>query len=292
MMRAGHRGVAARVQLQSAGTRARLPDATGEFTLTFGSDKMNRALPTVAETLPAQKPAARRVLHRVLLHCLSLLIAAAAFVAYQHFKLNGQSTAALVSLVTSGIFALAPVRALIGEMFAIEGRVLHALHGVGGIAFVGLAAGGFISGQPLLNRAAMAPFAIMGAAQAIMHQDHPRNAKQAEALRRFATSLPEVAEFTRSGNLTSPENVARAVHVLNDLLSKAEVLGETELEADPNFQSAWARATTRTGLTLGLDTIDQAINRLAANPAAASAVPDLRRRLAKARTLTGAAPRH
>jgi hypothetical protein len=281
MMRAGHRGVAARVQLQSAGTRARLPDATGEFTLTFGSDKMNRALPTVAETLPAQKPAARRVLHRVLLHCLSLLIAAAAFVAYQHFKLNGQSTAALVSLVTSGIFALAPVRALIGEMFAIEGRVLHALHGVGGIAFVGLAAGGFISGQPLLNRAAMAPFAIMGAAQAIMHQDHPRNAKQAE-----------VAEFTRSGNLTSPENVARAVHVLNDLISKAEVLGETELEADPNFQSAWARATTRTGLTLGLDTIDQAINRLAANPAAASAVPDLRRRLAKARTLTGAAPRH
>jgi hypothetical protein len=83
--------------------------------------------------------------------------------------------------------------------------------------------------------------------------------------------------------------VARAVHVLNDLISKAEVLGETELEADPNFQNAWARATTRTGLTLGLDAIDQAINRLAANPAAAAAVPDLRRRLAKARGLAGAA---
>ena len=217
-----------------------------------------------------------------------LLAAATAFVAYQHFKLNGQSTPALLALVAAGIFALAPVRAVIGEFFAIEGKLLHALHGIGGLLFVGLAAGGFISGQPLLNRAAMAPFALMGAAQAIMHQNHPRNAKQAEALRSFATSLPEVAEFTSSGNLTSPENVARAVHVLNDLLSKAEVLGETELQADPNFQSAWARATTRTGLTLGLDTIDQAINRLAANPAAAAAVPDLRRRLAKARSLARA----
>src|SRR5262249_26362602 len=138
--------------------------------------------------------------------------------------------------------------------------------GVGGLAFIGLAAGGVISGQPLLNRAALAPFAIMGAAQAMMNQNHPRNAKQAEALRRFATSLPEVAEFTGSGNLTSPENAARAVHVLNDLISKAEVLGETELEADPNFRSALARATTRTGLTLGLDTIDQAINRMGRPP--------------------------
>jgi len=249
---------------------------------------MNRVLPPVAETVPVQEPAPRRVFHRILLHCLSLLAAATAFVAYQHFKLTGQSTTALVALVASGIFALAPVRALIGQFFAIEGKLLHALHGIGGLVFVGAVAGGFISGQPLLKRAAMAPFAIMGAAQALMHPNHPRNAKQAEALRSFATSLPEVAEFTSSGNLTSPENVARAVHVLNDLLSKAEVLGETELAADPNFQSAWARATARTGLTLGLDTIDQAINRLAANPAAAAAVPDLRRRLAKARSLVSA----
>ena len=246
---------------------------------------MNRVLPPVADTVPVQKPAPRRVFHRILLHCLLLLAAVTAFVAYQHFKLNGQSTPALVALVLSAILVLTPVRAVIGELFAIEGRLLHAFHGIGGLLFVGLAAGGFISGQPLLNHAAMAPFAIMGAAQAVMHQNHPRNAKQAEALRSFATSLPEVAEFTSSGNLTSPQNVARAVHVLNDLISKAEVLGETELEADPNFQSAWARATTRTGLTLGLDTIDQAINRVAANPAAAAAVPDLRRRLAKARDL-------
>ncbi len=251
---------------------------------------MNRVVPPLAEPAPVQTPAPRRIFRRILLHCLSLLLAAAAFVAHEHFKLTGQSTQALVSLVAAAVFALAPVRALIGEFFAIEGKALHALHGVGGLALVGLAAGGVISGQPLLNRAAMAPFAIMGAAQAIMHQNHPRNAKQAEALRRFATSLPEVAEFTSSGNLTSPENAARAVRVLSDLISKAEALGETELEADPNFQSAWARATTRTGLALGLDTIDQAINRLAANPAAAAAVPELRRQLAKARSLARAAP--
>jgi hypothetical protein len=250
---------------------------------------MNRVLPTMTEPLPVPKPATRSVFRRVLLHCLSLLIAAAAFVAYQHFKLNGDSTKALVSVVAAGVFALAPLRALIGELFTLESKVLHVLHGIGGLAFVGLAAGGVISGQPLLNHAAAAPFAIMGAAQAIMHQNHPRNAKQAEALRRFASSLPEVAEFTRSGHLTSPENAARAVHVLNDLISKAEVLGQTELEADPNFQSAWARATTRTGLTLGLDVIDQAINRLAVSPTGAAAVPGLKRRLAQARSLAGAA---
>lgn len=253
---------------------------------------MNRVLPPLAETTSVQQPGSHRVLHRIFLHCLLLLFAAAAFVAYEHFKLNGQSTAALASLLAAGILVLAPVRALIGEFFAIEGKALHALHGLGGLVFVGLAAGGVISGQPLLDRAAMAPFAIMGAAQAIMHQDHPRNAKQAEALRRFATSLPEVAELTRSGSLTSPANAARAVRVLNDLISKAEALGETELQADPNFQSAWAQATTRTGLTLGLDAIDQAINRLAANPAAAPAVPELRRRLAQARTLSRTAAHH
>ena len=253
---------------------------------------MNRVLPPLAEPAPVQLPAPRRQFRRVLLHCLLLLLAAAAFVAYQHFKLNGQSTPALMALGASAILVLAPVRAVIGELFAIEGKLLHAFHGIGGLLFVGLAAGGFISGQPLLNHAAMAPFAIMGAAQAVMHQNHPRNAKQAEALRRFATSLPEVAELTSSANLTSPENVARAVRVLNDLISKAEALGETELEADPAFQSAWARATARTGLTLGLDTVDQAINRLAANPAAAPAVPELKRRLAKARSLTAATSGH
>ena len=76
--------------------------------------------------------------------------------------------------------------------------------------------------------------------------------------------------------------------VLQDLIGKAQALGETELQADPNFQNALARATTRTGLTLGLDGIDQAVNRLAANPATAAAVPDLRRRLAQARSVAQA----
>jgi hypothetical protein len=78
--------------------------------------------------------------------------------------------------------------------------------------------------------------------------------------------------------------------VLQDLISKAEALGETELRADPAFQSAWAQATTRTGLTLGLDSIDQAINRLAQNPATASAVPQLRRQLAQARSVVEGKP--
>lgn len=251
---------------------------------------MNRAaLP--AEALAAERPASRSVLGRMLLHVLSLVVAAGAFVAYQHFRLNGQSTPATASLVVAAVLALAPVRALIGEIFSIEGKLLHAFHGLGGLAFVGLAAGGVMTGAPLLNHAAMAPFAIMGAAQAIMHQDHPRNAEQAAALRRFATSLPEVAQFTQSGDLTSPANAARAVRVLNDLITKAEALGETELKADPNFQSALAQATTRTGVTLGLDSVNQAIDRLAKNPATAAAVPELRRRLAQARSVEKATKR-
>lgn len=220
-----------------------------------------------------------------------LLIAVAAFGAYEHFKLHGQSTQSLASLLATAGFGLAPVRALARELLAIEGKVLHLVHGVGGLALLGLAFGGVISGGPLLNRAALAPFEIMGAAQAVMHQDHPRSPEQAEALRRFATSLPEVQQFTRSGDLTSPANMRRAVTVITDLLAKAQALGETELRSDPGFQGALRRAMTRLGLSLGLDTVDQAIVKLSANRAAASALPDLRKRLAAARrTLDEAAP--
>jgi hypothetical protein len=250
---------------------------------------MNRAPLSTADALTGARPP-RSLLGRIGLHALLLIGAAIAFVAHEHFKLAGNSTASLVSLIAAGLLVLSPVRALIGEIFSIEGKVLHAFHGLGGLALVGLVGTGVISGAPLLNHAAMAPFAIMGAAQAIMHQGHPRNAEQAAALRRFATSLPEVAQFTQSANLTSPANAARAVAVLEDLLSKAEALGETELRADPAFQSAWAQATTRTGLTLGLDSIEQAINRLAQNPATANAVPDLRRQLAQARSVAKGIP--
>jgi hypothetical protein len=158
------------------------------------------------------------------------------------------------------------------------------------LALVGLAASGVVSGGPLVTHAALAPFAVMGAAQAVMHQNHPRNAQQAEALRRFATSLPEVAQFTQNGSLASPQNAARAVVVLRDLLAKAEALGYTELDADPGFQSALRQATTRFGLTLGLDQADKVITALANNPAAAGAVPGLRQQLAKARRVAEQRP--
>ena len=243
-------------------------------------------LPDAVHEAPARP---RGFFARFLLHCLSLGVAAVAFVAYQHFKLHGQPTAATVTLIAAGLFAFSPVRALIGEFFAIEGKALHFAHGLGGLALMGLGATGVISGTSLLSHAAMAPFAIMGAAQALMHADHPRNAQQAAAIRQFATSLPEVAQFTQSKDLTSPANAARAVTVLSDLIGKAEALGETELKADPQFQSALAQASTRTGLTLGLDSIDKAVDRLAQNPQTAAAVPELKRRLAQARSIAKAA---
>ena len=241
--------------------------------------------PHLPQAPTASAARSRGFVARFLLHCLSLLVAAGAFVAYQHFKLHDQHTAATVALVAAGLFAFSPVRALVGEFFAIEGKALHFAHGLGGLALVGLGATGVISGTSLLNHAAMAPFAIMGAAQALMHADHPRNAQQAAAIRSFATSLPEVAQFTQSKDLTSPANAARAVSVLSDLIGKAEALGETELKSDPKFQSALAQATTRTGLTLGLDSIDKAVDRLAQNPQTAAAVPELKRRLAQARSI-------
>jgi hypothetical protein len=225
----------------------------------------------------------RSILGRLLFHGVLVGVAVSAFGAHEHFELQGQSTPALLSLVAAAVLGLAPVRALARELLTIEGKLLHLVHGVGALALLGLAWGGVISGGPLLGHAALAPFAIMGAAQAVMHQDHPRNAEQAEALRRFATSLPEVERLTRSADLTSPANVHRTVAVLTDLVAKAQVLGETELRADPGFQSALRRTTTRFGLSLGLDTVDQAVAKLSANPAAAGALTDLRKRLAAAR---------
>jgi hypothetical protein len=226
---------------------------------------------------------ARSVLGRLVLHCFNLVIAAGAFAAYQHFHLEKQSGPALVSLLVAVGFALAPVRALLGELWALESKALHIFHGVGGLALAGLALGGHVTGAPVLSRAALAPFEIMGAAQAIMHQQHPRNARQAEALRRFATSLPEVEQLTSARDLTSPDNAARAARVLGDLISKARALGATELDADPGFQSALREVTTRVGLTLGLDAVDQGIDRLAGQPGTSRQVAELRKELSWAR---------
>ncbi|HUJ88124.1 MAG TPA: hypothetical protein VLX30_14845 [Burkholderiales bacterium] len=247
----------------------------------------------------AQDPAAPRaslgkIAARLLLHGVSLLVAAGCFAAYAHFKAAGSTDASLASLVAAAGFGFAPLRDVLRIVFAIEGKALHLAHGLGGLALLALPLTGVVSGAPLLTHAAMAPFAIMGAAQAVMHQDHPRNAKQAAALQRFAASLPEVAQFAGSKTLASPGNAQRAVAALSDILSKAQALGETELESDPGFQSALRQVSTRFGANLGLDAVDLALARLAANPATASAVPGLRKRLAQARSAlnrSGTTPR-
>jgi hypothetical protein len=250
--------------------------------------KTNRQFPETDDRPAAGTPTpgwgrAGSVIGKVLLHSSSVVIALVALGAYEHFRLHGQSVPSLTSLVVAAGFGFAPLRALVRELFAVEGKLLHLVHGLGGVALAGLALGGVISGGPLLTHAALAPFAIMGAAQAVMHQDHPRNAAQAEALRRFATSLPKVEQFTKSGDLNSPENVRRAVVVLTDLVGKAQALGETELRSDPGFQSALQRVMARSGASLGLDTAELLLQRLASSPAAASAIPELRKKLAAAR---------
>lgn len=234
---------------------------------------------------PSDKPRApaAAIAGRVLLHVGFLLIALVAFAAYAHFSVHGQSGASLGCLVAAAGFGFAPVRDVVRVALAVEGKALHVVHGLGGLALLGLPLAGVVSGGSVLTHTAMAPFAIMGAAQAVMHQDHPRNAEQAAALRRFASSLPEVAQFTSGKNLASPENAKRAVTVLSDILSKAQTLGETELRADPGFQSALRMASTRFGANLGLDAVDMALGKLAANPASAGAVPGLRKQLAQAR---------
>jgi len=242
---------------------------------------------SVPEPQPVPRRRGRSLLGRLALHLAFVAIAIVAYAAHEHFRLAGDSTLALASLVAAAGFGLAPVRAVAHEVLAIEGRVLHLVHGAGALALFGLTAGGVISGGPILDRAAMAPFAIMGAAQALMHQDRPRSREQAAALRRFATSLPELRGVTGGRELRSPEDVRRAASILGDLLAKAQALGETELRADPGFQGALHQATARFGLTLGLDVADQAITRLAESPGGAAAAPELRRRLAAARTALG-----
>ena len=252
---------------------------------------MNAAGHPAVQTLPAARASLGSVVARILLHAVFLLIALGCLAAYEHFKIRGQSGASLASLVAGAGFGFAPVRDVVRLLFRIEGKALHLVHVLGGLALVSLPLAGVVSGGPVLTHAALAPFAIMGAAQAVMHQNHPRNAKQAAALQRFAASLPEVAQFAGGRSLSSPENATRAVAALSDILAKAQALGETELESDPGFQSALRQVSTRFGANLGLDAVDLALTRLAASPAA-GAVPELRKRLALARrTMAGAKTR-
>jgi hypothetical protein len=226
---------------------------------------------------------AGRVLRTVALQALCIALAIVLFASYEHLAVHGQSPRSLACLIAAAGFALVPLRAVLGALFSVETRVMHLLHGMGGLLLVCLPIFGVVGGGPVLTHAAMAPFALMGGAQALMHANQPRNAEQAAAMQRFVRSLPEIEQITHRGNLTSPENAARAVAVLQDLISKAQKLGETELRADPGFQSALQQASARFGLTLGLDAADEALAQLATNPAVASQVPALRKELDKAR---------
>ena len=254
-----------------------------------------QSLMTRAESgqLAPQPPAPRRsagsLVTRLAVHGACLVIAVACFAAYAHLKVEGRPDAALACLVAAAVFGFAPLRDLIRIVFHVEGTALHLVHGLGGLALIALPLAGHVSGGPLLTRGAMAPFAVMGAAQALMHQNHPRNAKQAAAMQRFAASLPEVAQVAGGKSLSSPENARRAVAALSDILSKAQALGQTELEADPRFRSALGQVSTRFGASLGLDAVDLALAKLAANPATAGAVPGLRQQLASARGAIAAA---
>lgn len=246
----------------------------------------------VPQNPAAPRASLRSVAVKVLLHGASLLIAIGCFAAYEHFKIEGRSDASLASLAAAAGFGFAPARDLVRLIFEIEGKVLHLVHALGGLALLVLPLTGVVSGAPVLAHAAMAPFAIMGAAQAVMHQDHPRNAKQAAALQRFAASLPGVAMFAGSKNLASPGSAQRAVAVLSDILAKAQALGEAELESDPAFQNALTQSLTRFGANLGLDAVALALAKLAADPATASAVPKLQKELALARTTIAGAHSH
>ncbi len=99
----------------------------------------------------------------------------------------------MVSLASAAVFGFAPLRDVLRLVFRVEGKALHLAHGLGSLALIGLPVSGVVTGRPVLTHAWMAPFAMMGAAQAVMHQNNPRNAKQAAALKQFAVSLPEVA---------------------------------------------------------------------------------------------------
>jgi len=236
-----------------------------------------------AEAAP-RRTSAGRVALRLLLHGGFLVIAVGCLVAYEHLKVAGQSPWAVASLVVGAAFAFLPIRDVVRLVLGVEGKTLHLVHALGGLGLVALPVTGVVSGAPVLTHAALAPFAIMGAAQAMMHQNNPRNAAQAAALKRFAESLPEVAQFTSEKNLASPANAERAVRVLSDLLAKAQALGQTELDADPGFQSALRRTTARVGGSMGLDVVSLVLDKLAANPLTARAVPGLRAQLARARS--------
>jgi len=248
--------------------------------------------PQAIDRPPERRRTVRSIALRVLVHLGLLVVALGCLGAYQHFKLAGASNAAWASLGGAALFGFAPLRDVTHVVFGIEGRLLHVVHGLGGLALGALPLTGVVSGTPVLTHAATAPFAIMGAAQALMHANTPRNPRQAAALQQFVASMPELELVGNPRNFSTAQGAQRAVAALADIIGKAQSLGETELAADPKFQSAWSQASARFGANLGLDAVDEALGKLASNPATAGAVPGLRSRLATARlTLAGSPSR-
>jgi hypothetical protein len=251
---------------------------------------MTHPAPLAFEGVPSTAKPWWSVALRFLVHAGFLVIALACLAGYEHFAAEGQSSAAIVSLVAAAGFGFLPLRDLARVVFKIGGAALHGVHLVGGLALAALPFTGVVSGTSVLSHAALAPFSMMGAAQALMHSNQPRNAKQEAALRQFVASLPQIEQFASSKSFASPENAARAAAILSDIVAKAQVLGQTELDADPGFQSALRQVTTRFGAGLGLDAVDVALNQLAANPTTARLVPGLREQLATARRAIAGPP--
>jgi len=224
----------------------------------------------------------------LLLNAFALVGAGVLCLIYDHETASGPTSHGYLWLAGAALLAMMPLRSVLRLLWSLESHFVHIVHGLGGLALFGLLAHGGLSSQPLLTHAALAPFAMMGAAQAVMHQQQPRDARQAEALRRFASSLPELGQLGR-GNLSSPASVQHAATLLGDLIGKAQALGYTELDADPGFQSALRHTTTRLGLTLVLDRVQSLVTELGKNPASAQAAAGLQRRLDAARKITARA---
>ncbi len=235
--------------------------------------------PVYQDLSPPQR--SRSLWLSVLIHAASFIAGLCCLAAWRVLRLDGNSAASMGALVAAGLLLLSSLHLVLDAVFALERRLRHAVHLVAGLGFAGLAAGGHLNHLPVLNDAALAPFAMFGAVQALMHSGQPRNPEQAAALQHFLSGVREIEGLDFSGR--SLEGTQHTAAVLKDLVTRAQVLGPTELRSDPGFQSALRQVTARSGLSLGMDNLGGAIDRLASQPGGERAAHELRRELAAAR---------
>lgn len=232
---------------------------------------MTTAGASAADDGPSAGSSTTRRFTKLLLRLLALGISVGFYLANRHYRLTGESEPAMWALGGAIVFGYA-------ALHGVFGRLRHL--GLSAAALLG--ALGYWKGGPTVGQGAQSAFAVMAAMQTLTHQDHPRSAQQAAALRDFAQSLPAVAQFA-GGDLTSPENAARAMRVIGNILSKAERLGATELAADPKYRNAVHRLTMRAGLTIGLDSVDEVLQRCLGNPTIGPQAAELQARVRKLR---------